>query len=195
MAKGNSTEGAKNTENTQKGEGQNTTAPAKKNSETAAESTANAGDEAKNETASETTNTATAGETETSSQAGETIGAGPDVTAEAEKPKLLNEGFKTWTKDEAAKVFGAGKPEQLLVLGMSITKLFYDHTKTSLSAPTFKEVIEFAGNAAKTINIEVNYTDDENLRGKIVISEFEHSITLPANGDDFTFGVDYSIGR
>lgn len=117
-----------------------------------------------------------------------------DTNSTAETPlKPLNHGFKVWSKDEAKGVFG-DKPEQLLVLATSITKLFHDNSLTSLPKPTFDEVVAFCGIHAKTCNISVEYADVENLTGKITIAEFDKSIVLPANGGLFNFGVDYTKG-
>lgn len=117
----------------------------------------------------------------------------PAVAPEPVAVKPLNFGFKQWTKDEAKKLF-EGKSDQLAVLAMSLTKLFYDADQTILANPTEKQVLEFVGPQANQFDIKFEFADDENLSGKISIKEFDEVIVLPYGGGLFTFGKDYSIG-
>ena len=117
----------------------------------------------------------------------------PEAAPASEEIKPLNFGFKQWTKDEAKKVF-EGRTDQMAVLAMSITKLFFDANQTSLAKPTFKEVLDFCGPLVNQFSIVAEYADDENLSGKITLKEFDQEVTLPISGGLFTFGKDYSVG-
>lgn len=129
---------------------------------------------------------ANASDTNSSDAAAPTDSATDDTTLDA-----------TTTTDSETSPAAETKPEppkQMTVLAESIERLFSERAATNLPKLIESQVKEHTANAARGIDIQYHYTNDEKTAGFIVLKEFEHEIRVPAEGE-LEFGVDYSKGR